>query len=208
MVEVLKGVHSINLSEDGGLSLEAWILNCSEGLILIDTGMRESAIEKLQTELDSIGKSWSDIEKILITHKHGDHIRNLAKAVELSGAEVLSHEDEAPLIKEATGVEVKGMKHGKVLDYCGGIEVIHVPGHSEGNACYYLPAVKAIIAGDTIFADDDGKMETPPERYCLDADQAAREIKRLFDYDFDAILLTHGKNTMTGAKEKVKALCE
>ena len=207
MVEVLKGVHSVNLSEDGGLSLEAWILDCSEGLILVDTGMRESAFEKFKAELDSIGKSWSDIEKILITHKHGDHIRNLAKAVELTGAEVWSHEYEAPLVKEATGVEVKGLKHGAVLDYCGGIEVIHVPGHSEGNACYYLPALKAIIAGDTIFADDDGEMETPPERYCLDADRAAREIKRLYDYDFDAILLTHGKNTMTGAKEKVKALC-
>jgi len=135
-------------------------------------------------------------------------VRNLAKAVELSGAEVLSHEYEAPLIKESTGVDVKGLKHGEVLDYLGGIEVIHIPGHSEGNASYYLPAVKAIIAGDAIFADDDGKMETPPERYCLDADQAAREIKRLLDYDFDAILLTHGKNTMTGAKEKVKALCK
>jgi len=208
MVEVLKGVHSVNLSEDGGLSLEAWILDCSEGLILVDTGMRESAIDKLKAELDSIGKSWSDIEKILITHKHGDHVRNLAKAVELTGADVWSHEVEAPLIKEATGVDVKGLRHGEVLDYCGGIEVIHVPGHSEGNASYYLPAVKAIIAGDTIFADDEGKMETPPERYCLDADQAAREIKRLLNYDFDAILLTHGKNTMKGAKDRVKALCE
>ena len=207
MVEVLKGVHSINLTEDGGLGLEAWILNCSEGLILIDTGMRESAIDKLKAELDSIDKSWSDIERILITHKHGDHVRNLAKAVELSGAAVWSHEVEAPLIKESTSVDVKGLKHGEILDYCGGIEVIHVPGHSEGNACYYLRAVKAIIAGDTIFADDNGKMETPPERYCLDAGQAAREIRRLFDYDFDAILLTHGKNTMAGAKEKVKALC-
>ena len=208
MVEVLKGVHSVNLSEDGGLSLEAWILDCSEGLILVDTGMRESAIDKLKAELDSIGKSWSDIEKILITHKHGDHVRNLAKAVELTGADVWSHEVEAPLIKEATGVDVKGLRHGEVLDYCGGIEVIHVPGHSEGNASYYLHAVKAIIAGDTIFADDEGKMETPPERYCLDADQAAREIKRLLNYDFDAILLTHGKNTMKGAKDRVKALCE
>ena len=63
--------------------------------------------------------------------------------MEITGAEVLSHEDEAPLIKEATRVEVKGLKHREVLDYCGGIEVIHVPGHSEGNACYYLPAVKA-----------------------------------------------------------------
>ena len=208
MVEVLKGLHAIDLTEDDGLGLEVWLLNSPEGLVLIDTGMRESAFDRIRAELESIGKSWSDIEKILITHKHGDHIGNLAKAVELSGAEVLSHEEEAPLIKESTGVDVKGLKHGEILDYLGGIEIIHVPGHSEGNASYYLPARKAIIAGDTIFGDDEGNLETPPERYCLDADQAAREIKRLLDYDFDVLLITHGKDTMTDAKEKVKVLCK
>jgi len=208
MVEVRKGVHAIDLSEGDGLGLEVWLLNSPEGLILIDTGMRESAFDRIGAELKSIGKSWSDIEKILITHKHGDHVGNLAKAVELSGAEVLSHEEEAPLIKESTGVDVKGLKHGKVLDYLGGIEVIHVPGHSEGNASYYLPARKAIIAGDTIFADDEGNLETPPERYCLDVKQAEREVNRLLDYDFYALLITHGKDTMMGAKEEVKALCK
>jgi len=62
--------------------------------------------------------------------------------------------------------------------------------------------------GDTIFGDDEGNLEKPPERYCLDADQAAREIKRLLDYDFDVLLITHGKDTMTDAKEKVKVLCK
>jgi hydroxyacylglutathione hydrolase len=208
MVEVLKGVHAIDLTEGGGLALEVWLLNDPEGLILIDTGMRESAFDRIGVELESIGKSWSDIEKILITHKHGDHVGNLAKTVELSGAEVWSHEYEAPLIKESTGVDVKGLKHGEVLDYLGGIEVIHVPGHSEGNLSYYLPARKAIIAGDTIFGDDEGNLESPPERYCLDVKHAELEINRLLDYDFDALLITHGKDTMTGAKEKVKVLCK
>jgi glyoxylase-like metal-dependent hydrolase (beta-lactamase superfamily II) len=208
MVEVLKGVHAIDLTEGGGLGLEAWLINAPEGLVLIDTGMRESAIDRIGAELESMGKAWGDIDKVLITHKHGDHVRNLSKVVELSGAEVLSHEEEAPLIKEATGVDVRGMKHGEVLDYLGGIEVIHVPGHSEGNASYYLPARKAIIAGDTIFGDDEGTLETPPERYCLDVRQAEREVGRLLNYDFDALLITHGKDTLKGAKDKVKDLCK
>ena len=64
-----------------------------------------------------------------------------------------------------------------------------------------------MIAGDTVFGDEEGNLEAPPERYCLDVEQAAREIKRLMDYDFDALLITHGKNTLRGAKEKVKGLC-
>jgi glyoxylase-like metal-dependent hydrolase (beta-lactamase superfamily II) len=207
MVEVMKGVHAIDLSEPGRLSLECYILNCDEGVVLIDTGMTESAIDLIGAELDSIDKGWGDIEKVLITHKHGDHINNLAKVKELTGVEVLSHSGDAGDIKESTGVEVKGLEHGDTLPYCGGIEVVHVPGHSEGNCCYYLPKKKAMIAGDTIFGDDEGNLEAPPERYCLDVEQAAREIKRLMEYDFDALLITHGKNTLKGAKEKVKRLC-
>jgi glyoxylase-like metal-dependent hydrolase (beta-lactamase superfamily II) len=65
-----------------------------------------------------------------------------------------------------------------------------------------------MIAGDTVFGDEEGNLEAPPERYCLDVVQAAREIRRLMDYDFDALLITHGKNTLEGAKEKVEGLCK
>jgi glyoxylase-like metal-dependent hydrolase (beta-lactamase superfamily II) len=206
MVEIIEGVHAIDFSEEGGEAMELWILDCPEGTLLVDTGMRELAIERIDAELSSIGKTWSDIEKILITHRHGDHISNLKRAHELTGAEVLSHEDEAEALEEK-GVEVTRLKHGQVLPYCGGIEVIHVPGHSEGNACYYLSSKKAIIAGDTVFGDEDGNLNPPPERYCLDVEQAEREIRRLLDYDFDALIITHGKDVMEDAKSKVAALC-
>ncbi len=204
----MKGVHAIDLSEPGRLSLECYILNCDEGVVLIDTGMTDSAIDLIGAELDSIDKGWEDIEKVLITHKHGDHINNLVKVKELTGVEVLSHRGDAGDIKDSTGVEVKGLEHGDVLPYCGGIEVVHVPGHSKGNCCYYLPKKKAMIAGDTVFGDEEGNLEAPPERYCLDVEQAAREIKRLMDYDFEALLITHGKNTLEGAKYKVEGLCK
>lgn len=208
MVEVLKGVHVIDITEGGGLGLECYLLNCDEGVVLIDTGMRPSAVEKIEAELKAVGKEWGDIKVCLITHKHGDHVRNLARVKELSGAEVMAHEGDAGDIEKSTGVEVKGLKHGERLPYCGGIEVIHVPGHSEGNCCYYLPEKKVMIAGDTIFGDEEGNLSAPPERYCLDVEQATREIKRLLDYDFDVLLITHGKNTMRDAGKKVKDLCE
>jgi glyoxylase-like metal-dependent hydrolase (beta-lactamase superfamily II) len=206
LVEIIEGVHAINFSEEGGAGMELWILNCPEGIVLVDTGMRELAIERIEAELSSIGKTWRDINKILITHRHGDHISNLKRAHELTGAEVLSHEDEAEALEEK-GVKVTSLTHGQVLQYCGGIEVIHVPGHSEGNSCYYLTSKKTIIAGDTIFGDESGNLNAPPERYCLDVEQAKREIKRLLDYDFNTLLITHGKDVMEDAKNKVAALC-
>lgn len=208
MVEVLEGVHSIDLSEAGDHSLECWVLNCGEGVVLIDAGMQEDALDRIGAELGSIGKGWGDVDLVLITHKHGDHIKNLPRVKELTGAPIKSQRLEAPLIEAAVGVEVEGLDHGEVVDYCGGIEVIHVPGHSEGNCCYYLRGLKAVIAGDTIFGDEEGNLTAPPERYCLDVEQATREMRRLLDYDFDYLLYTHGKDVMKDAKEKVKELVE
>ena len=208
MVKILDNVYSIDHSEAKNHSMESWILDCSEGAILIDGGMTPQHVDNIAAELKSIGKKWSDVKAILITHKHGDHIRNLPQLVELTGAPVQAHENEAPLIKEAIDVEVKGLEDHTVLPWCGGIELIHVPGHSEGNSSYYLKKHRAMIAGDTIFGDEDGNLIPPPERYCLDVEQATREMRRLLDYDFDAFIYTHGKDIIGGAKEKVKALVE
>lgn len=208
LVEVLKGVHSIDNSEAKNHSMESWILDCSEKLILIDSGMRKLALDNIEAELKSICKKWSDVDLVLITHKHGDHIQNLPQIVELTGAPILAHELEAPLIKAAVGVEVGVLKDHEVLPYCGGIEVIHVPGHSEGNSCYYLKGHRAIIAGDTVFGDENSVLVTPPERYCLDAAQAAHEIRRLLAYDFDKLLYTHGKDILKDAKERVQELVD
>ena len=208
MVKILDNVYSIDHSDAKNHSMESWILDCSEGTILIDGGMTPQHVDNIAAELKSMGKKWSDIKAILITHKHGDHIRNLPQLVKLTGAPVQAHEYEAPLIKEGVGVEVKGLADHTVLPWCGGIELIHVPGHSEGNSSYYLKKHRVMIAGDTIFGDENGNLMPPPERYCLDVEQATREMRRLLDYDFDVFIYTHGKDIIGGAKEKVKALVE
>jgi len=208
MVKILEKVYSIDHSEAKDHSMESWILDCSEGTVLIDGGMTPVHVEELGEELESIDKKWSDIKLILITHKHGDHINNLPQLVKLTGASVKAHKLEAPLIKDAVGVDVEGLENHTVIPYCGGIEIIHVPGHSEGNSSYYLKKHKAIIAGDTIFGDEDGNLMPPPERYCLDVEQATAEMRRLLDYDFDFLIYTHGKDLLKDAKRQVKSLVE
>jgi len=208
MVKVLDGVYSIDHSETGDHSLKTWILDNGEGMVLVDGGMRGTAVDNIGKELESIGRSWADVRLILVTHKHRDHVNNLPRLVELTGAPVEAEELEAPLIEAALGVKVGGLKHRQVLDICGGVEVVHVPGHSEGNAAFYLRKQRAMIAGDTIFGDSEGGLTAPPERYCLYAAQAAREIRRLLDYDFEYLLITHGRDIMGDAKKCVRMLVE
>ncbi|MDP2901176.1 MAG: MBL fold metallo-hydrolase [Candidatus Bathyarchaeota archaeon] len=207
-MQQLKGIRTIDHSEARDHSLETWVLDCPEGAVLVDGGMTPQAVENIAAELKSMKKTWKDVKLILVTHKHGDHVKNLPKLKELTGAPVKAHKLEAPLIEKAVGVKVEGLEDGQVIPNCGGIEVIWVPGHSEGNACYYLREQKAIIAGDTIFSDPDGNLIAPPEKWCLDAKQAAKGIERLLGYDFDYLLYTHGKDVMGGAKAKVKELVD
>jgi glyoxylase-like metal-dependent hydrolase (beta-lactamase superfamily II) len=208
LVKILEGVYSLDHSEARDHSMESWVLDCDEGVVLVDGGMTEQHVKNIENELNRVGRRWGDVKLILITHKHGDHIRNLPRLVELTGAPVKSQRLEAPLIKEATDVDVGGLEDREVVPVCGGIEVIHVPGHSEGNCSYYLRRHKAIIGGDTIFGDPEGNLTPPPERYCLDVEQATREMRRLLDYDFDAFIYTHGKDIMKDAKRRVKELVE
>jgi len=208
LVEILEGVYSVDHSEARDHSMESWILDCDDGVVLVDGGMTGQHVKNLEAELKVMGKGWGDVKLILVTHKHGDHINNLPRLVELTGAPVKSQRLEAPLIEKATEVKVEGLEDREVVPFCGGIEVIHVPGHSEGNCSYYLGSRRAIIGGDTIFGDPEGNLTPPPERYCLDVEQATREMRRLLDYEFDTFIYTHGRDIMKDAKRRVRELVE
>lgn len=208
MVKVVDGVHSVDLSEEGDHSLECWILDCPEGVVLIDTGMGEGSFESIEKELKSIDKTWDDINKILLTHKHGDHINNLDRIRAASQANVMTHKGDASEIEEATSVNVENLSDRQILDFCGGIEVVHVPGHTKGNSCFYLRNLNLMIAGDTIFRDQMDRLSPPPERYCMDLQQATEGISRLLKYDFDKLLITHGRAEVADAKSAVKELVD
>jgi len=45
-----------------------------------------ATLKKIEAELSSMGKAWRDVEIVLITHRHGDHIGNLKRVKELTNA--------------------------------------------------------------------------------------------------------------------------
>ena len=103
MVEVLPGLRNIRIADADGLDTEVYILECDKGLILVDVGFTPQCHENIQAELDSMGKTWSDITMIIITHAHGDHINNLAQVRELTDAEIMIGKgDEKKLITIST----------------------------------------------------------------------------------------------------------
>ena len=208
MTKVSIRVRSIEVAKADDLSTEVYLLECEGGLILIDVGFTPLCISNIRAELVEMGKTWEDIKLILITHAHGDHIENLPRVLKLIGSpDVMIGAGDVDSLKEQTGVKADmGLEHGDLISACGGIEIVSVPGHSDGNLSFYLRDEKMMIVGDTIFGDDDGNLYPPPEKYSDDAGLAACGVRKLLAYDFDKLLLSHGKNILKNAKGKVEEL--
>lgn len=71
--------------------------------VLVDTGdWMDETRDQLATALAERGLEFADIDRILLTHWHGDHV-GLARTIQAdSGAEVYVHEADAPLVAGET----------------------------------------------------------------------------------------------------------
>ncbi|MFW0775993.1 MBL fold metallo-hydrolase [Paenarthrobacter nitroguajacolicus] len=54
--------------------VRCFVLPASSGIVVIDTGMRGSAVD-MQQALERLGAGWGDVSDIVLTHSHADHGR-------------------------------------------------------------------------------------------------------------------------------------
>lgn len=80
---------------------------------------------------------------------------------------------------------------GQVLPICGGIEVIHTPGHTPGHCCFYLKQFKTLVAGDAMNASE-GRLIGPSSQHSADLGRAVESLARLADYDIEKVICYHG----------------
>ncbi len=88
MKEVLSGIHRLNL----GVA-NAYLIDHGN-LTMVDAGPPGSD-KKILNYLTRIGKKPEDLDQILITHFHQDHIGGLARMIELTGAKTFMHAADA-----------------------------------------------------------------------------------------------------------------
>ncbi len=85
----------------------------------------------------------------------------------------------------------RALEDGQVLPYCGGMQVIHTPGHTPGHICLYLPASKTLIAGDSLFVEA-GKLAPAPAFINADTPLALRSLRKLTSHDVANVIAYHG----------------
>lgn len=191
-----------------------FVLGCErtrEG-VLIDPGDEVDELLAAAFEADV------QIQRILLTHAHVDHVTGVAAAKEALDVPVHLHEDDLFLYEQAVehgrmfGLKVRpqppidAFYDGSTLgfgDYT--VTVLHTPGHCPGGVC--LKVTRAgeagpphLFVGDTLFAGSIGRTDLPGGDY----DVLLRSITGvLFPLGDDAVVHPgHGPDTTIGRERQ------
>lgn len=142
-----------------------WMLHDGRQAIVVDPGDSAPVLQALQ----SLGVQ---LQAILVTHHHADHVGGVNALREATGAAVYGPAREnipAPLHRLVQGDTV----HALGLDF----EVIEVPGHTAGHIAYFCPGVSGsplLFCGDTLFSGGCGRLfEGTPAQMLSSLDRLA-----------------------------------
>lgn len=94
---------------------------------------------------------------------------------------------------------------GERLPWCGGIEIVHTPGHMPGHISLYVPSSKTLIAADAVVLEQ-GRLGIANPQFTLDMDAALSSVRRLQEFEIDRLICYHGgalEGGVQGAMEKL-----
>lgn len=130
--------------------------------------------------LGALNEEGLQLERILLTHSHWDHIADVAPLAKKFGVEVWIHAEDAPNLRRPGSdrlvprVPIEGVEpshlfvDGEKIEVAGLLfEVIHTPGHTPGGVCFYEKEEGVLFSGDTLFRRSIGNLSLPtaePER--------------------------------------------
>lgn len=149
------------------------------------------------------------VTALIDTHGHWDHIADNAAINAETGAPILIHPDDEPMIREPGrmgqfGAEITPTTADTYLHDGDTLTlgrytftVWHTPGHSPGGIVLHEPTTHTLIGGDTLFPNGHGRIDIPG------ADRAAmhRSLARLATLPPETTVYTgHGEPTTIGAE--------
>ena len=99
------------------------------------------------------------------------------------------------------------LEDGEVLPLCGGIRVIHAPGHTDGHCFFYLEGSRVLITGDGINAQL-ARLSGPNPIHTLDMEEAHASIARLaaMRLPIDEVISYHGGRVSGDIQAQLEAL--
>jgi glyoxylase-like metal-dependent hydrolase (beta-lactamase superfamily II) len=137
--------------------------------LIVDPG---DEADKLLAAIDALG---IQLDGILLTHTHFDHVGAVAPVARATGAEVWVPKIEAFVLADIMKFvpwpgfgpyESYDAEHelegGERLELAGfEIDVLSTPGHSPGHVTFSIPDEGAVFSGDVLFQGSVGRTDLP-----------------------------------------------
>lgn len=160
-----------------------------------------------------------ELDSIVITHAHADHIGGLSELQELYNDEVkiyIHTLDKAGLTDEkineqdVVGLRIIGISELNVITVEEGdnisvgttnLEIIHTPGHTKGSICLYDSKNNILFSGDTIFNNTYGRTDL----YWSYKDKMKETLDKLFER-FDDIDVFPGHDKVFNLKDSKRKI--
>jgi glyoxylase-like metal-dependent hydrolase (beta-lactamase superfamily II) len=157
-------------------------------LTVIDTGVAEFMPGALTPALAASGRTLAQVDLIVNTHAHWDHVQGNAAIRAASGAPVCIP---APDAADLEGGADRLLADGEILDLGGGLRftVIATPGHSPGMACLYEPERKVLVVSDAVQGYGPPGAGLP--LYFHSGRQYRASLERLAVLDVEVLVLGH-----------------
>lgn len=143
---------------------------------------------------------------IINTHGHFDHIGAISYLKEKYKIPFLIHRGDLELLKDSSlgfGIvpsvdKVEQVLVGdEILEFLGyEIQVIATPGHTQGGVCLYIPKMKWLFTGDTLFKGTIGRTDLKGGNYTeliLSINERLKDIP-----DNTIIFPGHGESSTMG----------
>jgi glyoxylase-like metal-dependent hydrolase (beta-lactamase superfamily II) len=199
---------------------------------LIDCGHWTERVQ-LAAELRRTGIQPSELTGVLLTHRHSDHAGNAGWLKREFGVKVYAHRADAEVLEgkaERFSLGKKGHLLERTLgrienrwparvdvdraldegDSIAGLEVHHVPGHTEGSVFFRHEGTQCLLTGDTLLTPRPPlhvvmDVVKPYDAYSIDLQQAHASLRRFHQqgFPYEHVLAGHGRPLVNGARAKV-----
>lgn len=122
--------------------------------------------------LDTVMDAAGEIELVLVTHRHSDHVGGIEQLVSRTGAPVRAWGPEP-----AGGIEVDPIENGESIEVPGArLVAMHTPGHAPDHLCFHMD--EHLFAGDNILGEGTSVI-APPDGSMSDYLQSLRRLRAL-----------------------------
>ncbi len=207
-MKIIDGVHAFFWRSMSANNCNTYLIRGDSSCVLIDPGHLR-LFEHVEVALGQASLSMEDIDLVLVTHFHPDHIEG-AKLFKDKGIPFAVHGTDWETLKSLGRHTGAGggmesweptffLEEGDLQLKDLSLEIIHTPGHSPGSVSIYWPQKKVLATGDVLFRDGLGRTDLPGG-----SGRVLKEsIRKLSTYDVELLLPGHG-DAVSGKENVVR----